>query len=378
VETQVPVRVGRNTIAVMLTGGVRLQPANADTFAPVAKALLDDDRSAAEIRSAKVQFEHVPVMQPERYEAALAILQSFAQQLGESAHRLLFATATHEPEAVRNAKSFIHEHLAEPMSLEAVASAVNVSPFHFCKLFKRATGLTFTDFVNRARVEKAKRMLMKPAARITEVAYDVGTAGILPTPWRQFATRMIDPVMRRTRPLEATGYTASPIDAIRASTPFLSREVPSVGTRTRAAFAPFSAESWFRKESQTVMRSDLPAEQKQATVDSLRQQAAKMNMSPQQQAEFMRLAGLPVDKFNMSGTSSVAAAANLQRLRNMGIGTESYGIVETTDKLNRTSTQLVAPQASSIGYQPRGLQALRFFGGVNLMAVPRGRPELAR
>jgi len=174
VETQVPVRVGKNTIAIMLTGGVRLQPANADTFAPVAKALLDDGRSATEIRSAQVHFEHVPVMEPTRYEAAVAILQSFALQLGDSAHRMLFATATHEPEAVRNAKSFIHNHLAEPMSLEAVASAVNVSPFHFCKLFKRATGLTFTDFVNRARVEKAKRMLMKPAARITEVAYDVG------------------------------------------------------------------------------------------------------------------------------------------------------------------------------------------------------------
>ncbi len=174
VETQVPVRVGKNTIAVMLTGGVRLQPANADTFAPVAKALLDEGRSAAEVRSARVQFEHVPVMQPERFDAAIAILQSFALQLGESAHRLLFANATHEPEAVRNAKAFIHQHLAEPMSLEAVAKAVNVSPFHFCKLFKRATGLTFTDFVNRARVEKAKRMLMKPAARITEVAYDVG------------------------------------------------------------------------------------------------------------------------------------------------------------------------------------------------------------
>lgn len=174
VETQVPVRVGKNTIAIMLTGGVRLQPANADTFAPVAKALLDEDRTAAEIRAAKVHFEHAPVMEPARYDAALAILQSFALQLGDSAHRLLFATATHEPEAVRNAKSFIHTHLAEPMSLEAVASAVNVSPFHFCKLFKRSTGLTFTDFVNRARVEKAKRMLMKPAARITEVAYDVG------------------------------------------------------------------------------------------------------------------------------------------------------------------------------------------------------------
>lgn len=174
VKTQVPVRVGKNVIAVMQTGGVRLQPANAATFAPVAKVMLDDDHSAAEIRGAQVHFAQVPVMPPERYDAAISLLCSFALQLGESAHRLLFAHATHEPEAVRNAKSFIHSHLAEPMTLEGVAGAVNVSPFHFCKLFKRATGLTFTDFVNRARVEKAKRLLMKPAARITEVAYDVG------------------------------------------------------------------------------------------------------------------------------------------------------------------------------------------------------------
>lgn len=174
VETLVPVRVGKNPVALLQTGGVRLEPANAHTFAPLANALLDDDRSAQDVRTAQVHFQHVPVMEPERYEAALALLRSFALQLGESAHRLLFAHATHEPDAVRNAKVFIHAHLAEPMTLDAVASAVNVSPFHFCKIFKRATGLTFTDFVNRARVEKAKRMLMKPAARITEVAYDVG------------------------------------------------------------------------------------------------------------------------------------------------------------------------------------------------------------
>lgn len=174
VETQVPVKVGKSVLATLITGGVRLQPATDDHFLPVAKALLDSDRSAAEIRGAKVHFEQVPVMEPERYEAAVAILRSFSLQLGESAHRMLFAHATHEPEAVRNAKNFIHQHLGEQMSLEAVAAAVNVSPFHFCKLFKRATGLTFTDFVNRARVEKAKRLLMRPSARITEIAYDVG------------------------------------------------------------------------------------------------------------------------------------------------------------------------------------------------------------
>ena len=174
VQSLVPVKVGKGVLAAMRTGGVRLEPASADHFAPVAKALLDSDHSAAEIRAARLHFENVPVMDPERYEAALAILRSFALQLGENAQRLLFAHVTHEPEPVRRAKAYIHDHLAEPMSLEEVAGAVSVSPFHFCKLFKRATGLTFTEFVNHARVEKAKRLLLRPDTRITEVAYDVG------------------------------------------------------------------------------------------------------------------------------------------------------------------------------------------------------------
>jgi len=173
-DTRVPVRVGKTLVAVLRTGGVRLTPASAENFAPIAKALLDSDRSAAEIKAEREAFAKLPTMAPERYEAALALLKSFAFQLGESAHRLLFANAQHEPEPVRHAKAYIMQHLAEPMSLETVAREVSVSPFHFCKVFKRATGMTFTDFVNRARVEKAKRMLMRPEARITEVAYDVG------------------------------------------------------------------------------------------------------------------------------------------------------------------------------------------------------------
>lgn len=214
--------------------------------------------------------------------------------------------------------------------------------------------------------------------RLGEVAYDVGTAGVLPTPWRQFATRMVDPVMRRTREAEPLGYAAGPLDAIRANTPFLSRAVPTTGQLSRNAFAPFSAEKWFSKEKQAVERSDMPADEKRATIESLRQQATKLNMTPAQQADFMRLAGLPVEQFNMRGTSTVPVVANLERLRSMGVGQEAYAVIETVDKLGRTSTQLVAPKASNIGYQPRGLQALRFFGGVNLMAVPRGRRELAK
>jgi AraC-like DNA-binding protein len=41
-------------------------------------------------------------------------------------------------------------------------------------MFKKATGLTFTDYLSRVRVEKAKALLLNPHLRISEIAYDVG------------------------------------------------------------------------------------------------------------------------------------------------------------------------------------------------------------
>lgn len=79
-----------------------------------------------------------------------------------------------EPEAVRKARLHILAHLQSPLMLEEVAEAAGVSAFHFCKIFKKATGCTFVDFVNRARIEKAKELLLEPYNRVAEVAYDVG------------------------------------------------------------------------------------------------------------------------------------------------------------------------------------------------------------
>ncbi len=173
-STMVPVRVGKNVVAALQTGGVRLQQATPETFAPVARQMLDENCSVEEIHAARTEFESLRIMSEKRYTAALDILSSFALQMGESAHRFLFAHASREPDTIRRAKVYIHDHLAEAMTLDTVAKAVAVSPFHFCKIFKQATGFTFTDFVSHARIEKAKRLLMKPSARITDVAYDVG------------------------------------------------------------------------------------------------------------------------------------------------------------------------------------------------------------
>jgi YesN/AraC family two-component response regulator len=46
---------------------------------------------------------------------------------------------------IRRVKAFIAGHHADPISLEGIANAMHVSTFYFCKLFKKATGIIFTD-----------------------------------------------------------------------------------------------------------------------------------------------------------------------------------------------------------------------------------------
>src|ERR1700758_1049885 len=79
-----------------------------------------------------------------------------------------------EPPMITRAKEFIGKNQGEALSLGQVAKAVNASTFSFCKMFKKATGLNFTDYVSRTRIEKAKNLLLNPNLRVSEIAYEVG------------------------------------------------------------------------------------------------------------------------------------------------------------------------------------------------------------
>jgi AraC-like DNA-binding protein len=79
-----------------------------------------------------------------------------------------------EPLMVLKAREYITKNRRQSLSLTEVASVSGASVFHFCKVFKKTTGLTFTDYVARVRLEDAKTQLLNPSRRISEVAYDVG------------------------------------------------------------------------------------------------------------------------------------------------------------------------------------------------------------
>lgn len=173
-ELCVPVMLNGRPFVHLCAEPVRIVEGKHTTFEDAARQMLEDGASAEDLRAARRWFDKLPSMNRERAQAVETMLKLFSVQLGEYAEKLFLQTVDAEPDAVRRAKQHILAHLTEPLALEDVARHAGVSPFHFCKVFKRSTGLTFTEFVNKARVEQAKRLLLKPQARITEVAYDSG------------------------------------------------------------------------------------------------------------------------------------------------------------------------------------------------------------
>ena len=69
---------------------------------------------------------------------------------------------------------WVNEHCAEQFSMAEVCARIGMSESKFSRYFRRATGNTFTDFVNRLRINRACQLLMETDRYITNVCYDVG------------------------------------------------------------------------------------------------------------------------------------------------------------------------------------------------------------
>jgi AraC-like DNA-binding protein len=172
-ETAVPVKLGAQTIGFLQTGQVmRQKPTRASFNRAVAKAQelgVDIDNTKA-----KEAYFATPVASQKKLDAVSNLLSIFADHLSMKSNQIAVQTANTEPPVITKAKQFIREHLTEDLSLGQVAAAVHTSVFYFCKLFRKVTGTTFTEFVSRSRIEKAKNLLLNLNLRISEIAYEVG------------------------------------------------------------------------------------------------------------------------------------------------------------------------------------------------------------
>lgn len=71
---------------------------------------------------------------------------------------------------------FIEENIDKSITLAELAALVNVSRFHFTRLFKRSTGMTAISFVERCRIRRAQSLILETDLTLVEIALMTGFA----------------------------------------------------------------------------------------------------------------------------------------------------------------------------------------------------------
>ena len=72
---------------------------------------------------------------------------------------------------------YIDGNFADELSLEKCAELLSLNKSYLCRIFRKATGMTLTDFINLVRVSKSEEMLSKNK-NLSEIAYAVGFSSL--------------------------------------------------------------------------------------------------------------------------------------------------------------------------------------------------------
>ncbi len=80
------------------------------------------------------------------------------------------------PDAVRSGVDFMERHFYQRLTLDAIAQHIALSPFHFARLFKRATGMSVMAYLSQIRIAQAKTMLVDTDLSVRDIAEKCGFA----------------------------------------------------------------------------------------------------------------------------------------------------------------------------------------------------------
>lgn len=75
---------------------------------------------------------------------------------------------------IEEALRFIHENYEKPVSIDDIVAGVNLSKYHFLRLFRKHIGATPYQYLIHYRINQSKRLLCTTDAAISEISARVG------------------------------------------------------------------------------------------------------------------------------------------------------------------------------------------------------------
>ena len=211
VDVAVPVMVGEQYLGAVMFGQVRLPQGDSEGRV---KRLVSEISSIQEDSCSGRQdlmelYQRLPVMEYERIEQIAELIASMVDYIIQrhvrsrneaelydwilrtgiespikAEERIRPLTSGLEPaaqespvpqsSAVYPAVCYIHTHSGQSLSMKEMADLCHLSPSYFSRLFHREVGESFTDYVNRQKIQLAKTQLRSTTKSISQISAELG------------------------------------------------------------------------------------------------------------------------------------------------------------------------------------------------------------
>lgn len=169
-STTVPVKLKGETVAFLSAGHVFLGKKGAGNFDKLRRFAT---RHGFDEEAVERALASTTVSDPERYRAAVALVEIFARQFPDS----LPGGEVAYP-AVERAQRMVRGDLEKDWTLAEVARAVGMNASYFSDVFRRTSGETFSGWLAARRIERAKSLLESTRLRVGEIAFACGFRSI--------------------------------------------------------------------------------------------------------------------------------------------------------------------------------------------------------
>ena len=102
------------------------------------------------------------LLKPVESDVLIALLEQVA----------LDAAPSRDP--VAYAKNYVEKHYNEDITIRMISNLIHFNSAYFCQLFRKETGMTFTEFLTSHRIGMAKELFKSKDSRTSEVSAKVG------------------------------------------------------------------------------------------------------------------------------------------------------------------------------------------------------------
>lgn len=117
------------------------------------------------------EYYHYQIENSEHLQSIMQLLTDF---MGKVINEIKQMRHANSKVLINRALNFIQYHYDEKISLDDVAQKLHLSKHYLCNAFRKATGENMSLYINKLRIEKAKRLLLESDGRVKEIFEEVG------------------------------------------------------------------------------------------------------------------------------------------------------------------------------------------------------------